>query len=89
MSYIQFPIQDFKNRLRNFTELNEDDIQLFLKQSNSKIKTYKIAPGAYTFEDLAEVLSRGFESEFEIREKCDRIVFMINPIQFSSSMTLA
>ena len=44
----------------------EDDVQLILKQYNSKFIKYKISPGAYKFKDLSEVLSRGFEDDFEI-----------------------
>ena len=60
-------MQDFESYLRNLTGLNEDDIQLILKQYNYKFITYEISPGIYTFKEISEVLSRGFEKEFEIR----------------------
>ena len=40
--------------------LNEDYIQLILKQCNSKLCTYEISPGIYTFKDHSEILSTGF-----------------------------
>ena len=49
------------------TGLNEEDIQLILKQYHSNFKTYKISPAAYTFKIISEVLSRRFGTEFEIR----------------------
>ena len=38
---------------------------MILKRYESKFLTYKISRGVYTFEDLSEVLSRGFKKEFE------------------------
>ena len=67
MNYTQSSFRDFENYLRILFGLNEDDIQLILKQYNSKFITYKISPGIYTFKDTSEVLSKGFEKEFEIR----------------------
>ena len=40
---------------------------MILKQYISIFITFKISPGVYTFKDPAEVLSRGFKNEFEIR----------------------
>ena len=67
LNYTQSPLGDFENYIRILTGLNEDDIQLILKQYNSKFITYEFSPGIYTFKDISEVLSRGFEKEFEIR----------------------
>ena len=61
-------IRDFESYLRTLSSLDENDIQLILKQYNSKFITYKLPPGVYTFKDLSEVLSRGFKNEFEIRK---------------------
>ena len=65
--YLQSLSRDSESSLRTFTGLNEDDIQLILKQNISKFVTFKMSPGAYTFRDLSEVLSRGFKNEVEIR----------------------
>ena len=67
MKYTQSPFRDFESYLRILTGLNEDDIHIILKQYNSKFITYETSPGTYTFKDISEVLSRGFEKEFEIR----------------------
>ena len=64
--YTHSTFRDFESYLRVLTGLDEDDIQLVLKQYNSKFITYKISPGFYTFTHLADVFSRGFESNFEI-----------------------
>ena len=66
MHYAKSPVRDLESFLRNLTGLHEDDIQLKLKQYNSKFITYRISPGIYTFTDLAELLSRGFKSDLEI-----------------------
>ena len=67
MNYTQSSFRDSESYLRILTGLNEDDIQLILKQYNSKFITYEISPGIYTFKDISEVLSRWFEKEFQIR----------------------
>ena len=69
LNYIQSPFRDFESYLRISTGLNEDDIHLIIKQYHSKFITHEISPGIYTIEDISEVLSRGFEKEFEIRGK--------------------
>ena len=56
---LRSPFRDFESYLRFLTVINEDDIQLILKQYNLKFETYKIAPGVYTFKDLSIVHSRG------------------------------
>ena len=47
--------------------MNEEDIQLIIKHFFSKYITYEISTGIYTFQYISEILSRGFEKEFEIR----------------------
>ena len=59
-NYVHSPFRDFESYLRIVVALDEDDIQLTLKQYDSKFTTYKIPPGEYTYKDLSEVLSRGF-----------------------------
>ena len=62
------PIRDCESYLRTFSLLDENDIQLILKQTNSKLSTYEFPPGVYTFKDLSEVFSRGFKHELELRK---------------------
>ena len=67
MNYTQSSLRDFESYVRISTGLKEDDIQLKLKQYNSKFNPYQMFPGIYTFKDISEVLSRVFEKDFEIR----------------------
>ena len=67
--YVCSFFRDFESYLGSIVGLDEDDIQIVLKQYTSKIITYKIPPGAYTFEDLSILLSRGFIIDFEIRRR--------------------
>ena len=63
LGYTQSPFRVFE---RTSTDLDEEDIQLIIKQNNLKFITYKLNPGTYTFKDLFEHLSRGFQREFGI-----------------------
>ena len=46
--------------------MEEDDIQLILKQYISCFTTYESSPGIYSIKDISEVLS-GFQIEIELR----------------------
>ena len=84
-SYLQTTFRDFETYPRISTGLNEHDVQLILRQYNSKFETFKSSPGAYTFKDLAEVLSRGFRTVFKIAElRPDRIHFKSGSILINS-----
>ena len=52
MGYARSPFRAFESYHRNLIGLDEDDIQLNLKQHNAKFVTYEIDPGNYTIEDL-------------------------------------
>ena len=52
MSYATSPFRDFESYLRISFDLEEDNIQLILKQYNEKFITYELDPGNYTIEDL-------------------------------------
>ena len=82
----QSSFRDFESYLRILTGLNEDDIQLILKQYISKFITYEISPGFYTFKDISEVMLRGFEKEVEIRGEIQPNTKMRNPIRLSSNV---
>ena len=94
--YSQSPFQDFEIYLRNLTVLNEDDIQLILKQYNSKFKTFRISPGVYTFKDLTMVLSRAFRTESQkvhlrperIHDKSDSILIDSDDVSLITKLTL-
>ena len=67
MGYTRSPFRDFESYLRILPGLDEDDIQLKLRQYSANFITYEISSGIYTFKDFSEVPSRGFKREFEIR----------------------
>ena len=50
--YANSSFRDFESYLRIFVGLEEDDIQLILKQYNEKCVTYELDPGNYTIEDI-------------------------------------
>ena len=54
--YFGSPFRDFESYLRLVVGLDEDDIQLILKQYNSNFVTYQIPIGIYTFKDIAEAI---------------------------------
>ena len=55
MTYIASPIRNFESYLRIGRFLNEDDIQLFLKQNISKFVTYEIPARNYTIKNISEI----------------------------------
>ena len=56
MGYARSPFRDFESYLRTVVGLEEDDIQLILKQYNEKFITYELDPGNYTIEDLQKAV---------------------------------
>ena len=54
--YANSSFRDFESYLRIFVGLEEDDIQLILKQYNEKFFTYELDPGNYTIEDIQKAV---------------------------------
>ena len=54
--YANSSFRDFESYLRIFVGLEEDDIQLILKQYNEKFITYEIDPGNYNIEDIQKAV---------------------------------
>ena len=52
MGYARTPFGDFESYLRIVIGLEEDNIQLILKQYLETFVTYELDPGNYTFEDI-------------------------------------
>ena len=52
MGYARSPFRDFESYLRIVVGLDEDYIQLILKQYNSNFVTYQLSPSIYTTEDI-------------------------------------
>ena len=55
-AYARSPFRDFESYLRIVIGLEEDDIQLILKQYNEKFITYELDPGNYTIEDIQKTV---------------------------------
>ena len=58
LRYSVSPFRDFESYLRNVAGLEEDNIQLILKQYNEKFITYDLDPGNYTIGDLQKAFYR-------------------------------
>ena len=56
MGYVRSAFRDFESYLRIVNDLDEDNIQLFLKQHNANFVTYELYPGVYSIEDNQEVV---------------------------------
>ena len=56
MANARSPFRDFENFLRIVVGLNEDDIQLILKQWNSFFITYELSVGIYTIIVISEAV---------------------------------
>ena len=54
--YINSSFRDFESYLRIMVGLEEDNIQLILKQYNEKFITYDIDPGNYNIEDIQKAV---------------------------------
>ena len=54
--YANSSFRDFESYLRIIFGLEEDDIQLILKQYNEKFVSYELDPGNYTIEDIQKVV---------------------------------
>ena len=56
MGYARSPFRVFESYLRIVVGLDEDDIQLILKQNNEKVNNYQLSPGIYTIEDISKAV---------------------------------
>ena len=54
LGYARSPFRDFESYLRIVVGLDEEDIQLILKQYNSHFITYELTPGIYTIQDISD-----------------------------------
>ena len=48
--------RDFESYLRILVSLDEDDLQLVLKQYNSNFVKYELSPAIYTVKDISEIV---------------------------------
>ena len=56
LGYTRSPFQEFESYLRIAVGLDEEDIQLILKQCNSHFITYYLTPGVYTIQDISDTV---------------------------------
>ena len=56
LGFARSPFKVFLSYLRIVIGLDEDDIQLILKQCNEKFITYELSPGIYTREDISQAI---------------------------------
>ena len=56
LNYSRSKFRDFESYLRIRVGLDEEDIQLILKEYNSHFITYELSPGIYTIKDILDVV---------------------------------
>ena len=56
LGYSRSPFRGFESYLRIVVGLDEEDIQLILKQNNSHFITYELTPGIYTIQDDSDAV---------------------------------
>ena len=56
LNYSRSQFRDFESYLRIRVGLDEEDIQLILKEYNSHFITYELTPGIYTIKDISDVI---------------------------------
>ena len=54
LGYSNSPFRDFESYLRIVVGLDEEDIQLILKEYNSHFITYELTPGIYSIQDISD-----------------------------------
>ena len=56
LAYARSPFRDFEIYLRIVVRLDEEDIQLILKEYNSHFITYELPPGIYSIQDISDTV---------------------------------
>ena len=54
--YTRSRFRDFESYLRIVIDLDDDDVQLILKEYNSHFITYEITPGIYSIQDISDTI---------------------------------
>ena len=57
LNYSRSQLRDFESYLRIRVGLDEEDIQLILKEYNSHFITFEVSPGIYTIQDISEIIN--------------------------------
>ena len=56
LAYAKSPFRDFETNLRIVVRLEEEDIQLILKEYNCHFITYELPPGIYSVQDILDTI---------------------------------
>ena len=56
LNYSRSQFRDFETYLRIGVGLDEEDVQLILREYNSHFKTYELSPGVYTIQDISDTV---------------------------------
>ena len=82
MCYARSPFREFESYPRNVVGLDEDDIQLILKQYNWNFVTCEIAPGIYSIKDISEAVYKmgdhGGTLQIEYDDFSMKTIFILN-----------
>ena len=73
LGYSASPFRDFESYLRLVIGLDEEDIQLILKEYNSHFITYELTPGIYTIQDISDAIQTFSGHEETIQLEYDDI----------------
>ena len=70
LGYARSLFRDFESYLRSVVGLDEEDIQLILKEYNSHFITYDLTPGIYSIQDISDTIHtfRGHTDTIQIED---------------------
>ena len=71
--YSASSLRDFESYLRLVVGLDEEDIQIILKEYNSHFNTYELTPGIYTIQDISDAIQTFSGHEETIQLEYDDI----------------
>ena len=73
MGYARSQFRDFESYLRIVVGLQEDDIQIILKQPNGKYITYELSPDINQITGVSETVYKTGDHEETLQLECDDI----------------
>ena len=80
MGFARSPIRVFESYLRIVVSLDEEDIELKLKQQNSNFVTYEILPGVYSFEVISKAVYTMRDLDGTLQIQYDDVTMKTKPI---------
>ena len=87
LGYVRSPFSDFGSYLRIVVGLDEEDVQLILKQYISHFITFELSPGIYTIQDISHAIHTfsGHEGRLQIEYDDMNMKLKINLTRASES----